>query len=490
MPDNDQPPRAFSRSSIAFNVLLQILLGLVLVLGVNLISYRWFTRWDLSPSGAYTLSESSLNFLRKLSKDVDITVLFARGDDMYNDVRALTDEYRRHGKDRIKVQFVDPTRDRDRAEQIKVENALSLQQNGILVKANNGTRFIKQEEMVIISPGMDKDHPRIDFRGEDALTSALVSLMEGGRRKFYLITGKGARPEASESDLLAALTDLGKQQNFDVKPLNLGEITTLPADTNGLLLIGAKYDLSEREATMLQGYWAQKRATMLVMLEPESSTPRLDALLKANGVSPRDDRVLFAERTGAGVSKEFSVEAAFSKESPITKALRDVTTKFSGQTVSLALLTDESTLREASLQITPLISAAQRFWGESSYLDELPILGEGDTPAPVQLAASVERGGVQDQTMRVDSARLVVVGNASLLDKNTRIAENQDFLAASINWMLNRERLIGITAKQKRQYRINLSDHQRDLIFWITTLCAPALVMMFGISVWAKRRAT
>jgi hypothetical protein len=492
MADSHPTPPTFSRSSIAINVLLQVLLGFGIVLGVNLISYKWYARWDLSPSGTYTLSSSTLNFLQKLSKDVDVTVLFARGDEMYDDVHALTDEYRRHGKERIKVQFVDPTRDRDRAEQLKVENGISLQQNGILVKANKGTRFIKQEEMVILSQGMDKDHPRIDFRGEDALTSALVGLLEGARKKFYFITGKGARAEASESDLIAALTDLGKQQNFEVKPLNLGEVTTnsLPTDANGILLIGPKYDLSDREASLFRAYWSQRRVAMLILLEPDSTTPRLDAFLKTTGISPRNDRVLFAERTGAGVRKEFNVEAAFSKDSSITKSLRDVTTTLAGQTLSLALEPNETKLREQGLEVTPLITAARRFWGETSYLDELPILGEDDTPAPVQLAASVERGGVQNETLRVDSARLVVVGNASLLDKNSRLAVNQDFLAASLNWMLNRERLIGITSKQKRQYRIQLSDHQRDLIFWITTLCAPALVMMFGISVWAKRRAT
>ncbi len=490
MADNIKRPPTFSRSSIAFNVLLQVLLGFGIVLGLNLLSYKWYARWDMSPSGTYSLSSSSTNFLQKLSKDVDVTVLFARGDDMYDDVRALTDEYRRHGKEHIKVQFVDPTRDRDRAEQIKVENGLTLQQNGILIKANKGTRFIKQEDMVILSPGMDKDHPRVDFRGEDAVTSALVGLMEGGRKKFYFITGKGARAEANENDLIAALTDMGNAQNFDVKPLNLGEVTTLPTDANGLLLIGAKYDLSDREVAMLRSYWALKRAGILVLLEPDSSTPRLDAFLQSNGIAPRNDRVLFAERTPTGVRKEFNVEATFSKEASVTKALRDVTTTLSGQTLSLALETNETKLREQSLQVTPLITAAKRFWGETSYLDELPLLGENDTPLPVHVAASVERGGLQDETFRVDSARLVVAGNASMLDKDTRLAVNQDFLTASVNWMLNRERLIGITAKQKRQYRIQLNDHQRDLVFWITTLCGPALVMMFGISVWAKRRAT
>jgi hypothetical protein len=141
------------------------------------------------------------------------------------------------------------------------------------------------------------------------------------------------------------------------------------------------------------------------------------------------------------------------------------------------------------LDVKPLMTASPRYWGERSYLDDLPVAGEGDTKPPVYLAASVERGAVQDERLRVDSARLVVVGNATLLDAQTRVPVNQDFLAGSVNWMLNRERLIGITPKRKHQYRVQLTDRQRELVFWITTLLAPAVVLGIGFSVWAKRRA-
>jgi hypothetical protein len=147
-------------------------------------------------------------------------------------------------------------------------------------------------------------------------------------------------------------------------------------------------------------------------------------------------------------------------------------------------------LREQGLVVTPLITASPRYWGETAFFDDLPVVGEGDTQPPVHVAASVERGAAQDQRLRVDSARMVVVGNAALLDKQTRLAENQDFIAGSLNWMLNRERYIGIMPKRKHQYRLQLTDRQRELLFWITALLGPAVVLGFGMSVWAKRRAS
>jgi len=489
MSDAPRPPSsAPSRAGIAINVALQVLLTATICLGVNWLSYRYFYRWDTSRSADYTLSSSTDNTLRRLNKDVEVTALFARGSTLYEDVHALLDEYRRANKDRIHVTFIDPARDLERTEQLKLTNGLTLQQNGLLVKANKGMRFIREDELVIQSPGFDSDHPTIDFRGEDALTSAIISLIEGTQKKFYFITGKGARAESSATDVLGVLNELGKQLNFDVAALNLSEISAFPADANGVLLIGPKYDLSEREVTLLRDYWTQRRAAMLVMLDPESQTQRLEQFLASNGILPRNDRVLFAESTSKGTRKEFSVQASFSRDSIITKPVRDATTTLAGQTQSLALGDDK--LREQGLVVTPLITASPRYWGETAFFDDLPVVGEGDTQPPVHVAASVERGAAQDQRLRVDSARMVVVGNAALLDKQTRLAENQDFIAGSLNWMLNRERYIGIMPKRKHQYRLQLTDRQRELLFWITALLGPAVVLGFGMSVWAKRRAS
>lgn len=478
-----------SRFGIGFNVLLQVVLAIAICVGVNYLSFHSYGRWDLSPSGGFTLSSSTESFLRKQSKEIEITVLLSRGSKLYSEVQSLTDEYRRNSKNLIKVEFVDPTRDLERAEQIKLQNKITLQTSGLLVKANKGLRFLPENDLVVQSPGIDADHPTLDFRGEDAITSAIVGLIEGSVRKFYFVSGKGARAEVGSNEALQALQDLGRQQNFEVLGLNLAEVTAIPTDANGLLFIGPKYDLSERELGIVQSYWSQKRAAMLVLLDPAAETPRLNGFLRTNGIRPRADRVLYAESTSAGPRKEFSVQAGFAKDSPITRPVQDATTRLAGQSQSLELATQENRLRELGLDVKPLMIASPRYWGEQSYLDDLPVAGEGDTKPPVHLAASVERGAVQDERLRVDSARLVAVGNATLLDAQTRQAENQDFLAASLNWMLNRERLIGITPKRKHQYRVQLTDHQRTLLFWITALCAPGVVLGIGFSIWAKRRA-
>lgn len=483
-------PKAIPRRwGIGLNVLIQILLVLAVFVGVNRLSYRYHARWDLSPQQSYTLSSVSTNYLSKLSKDVFIANVFARDSKVYGDVQALLEEYRLNGRGRIRVRSIDPLRDIERAENLKAETSLPLEQNGVVIRAGNRTRFIREEEMVIRDSGTETNRAIKEFRGEDAVTSALINVVEGEKRKFYLVVGKGSRTETALVDAMQALGELGRQQNFELLPLNLAEVNQLPEDADGILLVGLRYDLSEREMAMLKAYWDGKRAGVLALLDPSGETARLNAFLGLHGVLPRGDRVLYAESTGAGARKEFSVQAIFDNESSITIPLAASTLILPGQSQSLEVRYDDEYLKNQNITVHPLIGATDKYWGEKNYLEDLPVVDEEDTKQPIYIAASVERGSVADERLRVDTCRMVVVGNASMLDKKSALAVNRDFIAASLNWIANRERLMGITSKLKHSYRIQLNSRQNELIFWITTIAMPGLVLGMGLIVWATRRA-
>lgn len=496
MPDSDQTPKPDAeakgmpkRYGIGLNVALQLFLALALFAGVNRLSWRHYWRWDLSPSQDYTLSDASLNYLNSLSRDVQIYIVFGRDSKVYGEVQSLSEEYRRHGRQRVKVKSIDPVRDIERAEQLKAETGLSLSQNGVLVRCGDNKRFITEEELVVREPGTSTNRAIIEFRGEDAISSALISVVEGRVRRFYYVVGKGSRSESAENDAYSAAVDLGKQQNFEVVQVNLSEVAHVPTDADGLLILGARYDLSEREVVMLDDYWKKKRAGLFVLLDPGGETSRLNTFLAANGVRPRGDRVVVAESTSTGPKKEFTVLGEFMKDVPFTRHLTSTAITLAGQSESLEIREEDAALREQSISIQPLIRASPRYWGETKYLEELPIVDEEDTLPPIYVAASIERGAVRDEGARADSSRMVIVSNSTLLDKQTMLAVSRDFVAAGLNWIMNRERQIGITSKPKRSYRIQLTKRQHELIFWITSITLPGMVLGLGFMVWASRRS-
>ncbi len=497
MPDSEQnTPQASAenkpmpkRYGIGLNVALQVLLALALFAAVNRLNYYHYWRWDLSPSQDYTLSPATLKYLDSLTRDVQINIVFGRDSKVYGEVQSLLEEYHLHGRQRIKVRSIDPVRDIERAEQLKADTGLSLAQNGVLIRCGANKRFITEEELVVREKGTSTNKQIIEFRGEDAISSALISVVEGRVRRFYYVVGKGSRSGMGQSDSYNAAIDLGRQQNFEVIQVNLSEVSHIPTDTDGLLIMGARYDFSEREIVMLNNYWQSKRAGIYIMLDPGGETARLNAFLTANGLHPRGDRVLMAESTSTGPKKEFSVLGEFTKEVPFIRHLTSSAITLAGQTESLEIVAENTSLKEQSISVKPLILAAPRYWGERQFLEELPIADEEDTLPPIYVAASIERGAVGDETQRADSSRMVVVSNPTLLDKQTMLAVSRDFAAAGLNWLMNRESFIGIPAKSKHSYRIQLTNKQHELIFWITSITLPGIVLGFGFMVWASRRA-
>ncbi|MBX7211860.1 MAG: GldG family protein [Verrucomicrobiaceae bacterium] len=479
-----------ARLGIGMNVAMQLLVGIIIFAALNFLGYRHYWRADLSPAKDHTLSESTLNFLKKLNKEVRITVTLPRDSEIYGDTRALVEEYRRNGKKRIQCEFVDPARDYERAEQLKLEAGIPLSKGGILLRGAGRTRYIPQDEILfkVRLPRAEKE--AAFYRGEDAITSGIIGLIEGGARKFYVVVGKGARDELATGQDIQALRELGRQQNFEVEPLNLSEKDAIPADASGVVMAGMHYDLTERELGIVQAYFSAKRAALFVMLDPSFETPRLDGFLTSFGVHPRGDRVLFAEVTSTGPHKQFEVEGVFSKETVVTQSLASSVISLAGQSESLDLRLEDRALAEQSVVVRPLIDAAERYWGETQYLADLPVAGDDDAKPPVHIAAAVERGAAADQRVGIDSSRMVVVGNALLLDPKLQVAVGRDFVSGSLNWMINREKLAGVTPKQKGSYRIHISEQQHRNLFWLSALLMPGVVLGLGFLVWAARRAS
>jgi len=492
LPEDPQPPeensRPIRRFRIGTNVGIQILLALVLCGIANYLSFRHYARWDLTSSRDHTLSSATLNFLGKLDKNAKIVVAFARGHELFDEIRILVEEYARNSGGRIEVEFVDPARAPDRAEELKNRYEFTLERNALIVDMDGRTRFIDEEELATYNTQDFKTRRITQFHGEDALTSALISVSEPQQQRLYLISGKGKLRTSETGDAAGVLQAFCKRQNIVLDTVNLADVRNVPGDANGLVLIAPKFDLTRGETRILRDYWDSKRGSLLVFLDPDSQTPNLYRFLITHGISPRDDRILYAESTPAGPAKQFTVQSDFIPGSPVTRDLAGVTTAFSGQTQSLALDTENDELKQKSFTITPLLQATKKYWGETRYEQTLPTIDERDYREPLYTAAAVERGAVKDVRIRIDSSRMVIVANPTLLDPDVSREPNHDFVFSSINWLLDRDELIGITPKIKSTYSLPITDEERSRVFTLVAIVLPACVIFFGIFVWGTRR--
>lgn len=484
------------RFQIGVNVLVQLAVVFALVVMVNYLSFQHFKRWDFSRDQKHLLSDQTKQVLLNLEKPVKAVIFFNPGVETTRDVMALLREYEYAAKGKLNTEVVDPYVNFSRARELQAQYKFGATENVLILDYGGRNKFVNAADMVEMdnSGAAFGQAPTVKaFKGEQAITSALLELTEDKQHKLYLLTGHGEpelTPEPagrSEKESIKSLGTYIERQNIKAASLNLGETDKVPDDAGGILILGPKYDLSEREISILREYF-DKKGRLLVTLDPARSTPRLATFLTANGIRPQDDRVLRTVAMGpvVGVLKE--VAGVIKGGSPATKRLDGIGTQFLGQTQSLQV---ETPAIGTPVNAVPVIQAAEGFWGETDY-------GRGDdNPAyyfdpkkdhgpPVSVAIAAEKGAVSG--VKVDTARLIVVGNAEFLKDEALTESGLDFTLGVLNWLLNREELVAVAPKERKAFSLNLSEVQIANLSLIVMIVIPGFVALLGLAQWWDRR--
>jgi len=496
------------RFQIGVNVIVQALVIAGIVLMINYMSFRHFKRWDYSRDKQYALSSQTVNVLKSLPKPVKAIVFFSSAAEIAPDVNNLLREYEYASNGKFKTEVVDPFRSLTRAQELAGKYKFGQNDNIIILDVDGKSKFVNATDMADVEmPDQmammtGQTQPRIkDFKGEQAVTSALIELTEGKPNKVYYLVGDG-EPDLNSKDLKDFNESL-KRQNIQAAPLTLLNVSAIPEDARSIIVCGPKSDLSDLQMKLLSDFW-EKKGRVFVLLNPFAQTPHLTAWLNGQGIQPQQDRII---RTGTFLQMDDQGKpklttgvignpafVVLDSHTSITKDLEGVTKQLLGATQSL--LVDRSREAIAKLNIAPILQSGEGFWGETDLTagedKQVFFDPKKDHIGPLNIAVAVEKGGVEDQRVKMDSSRLVVVGNGELLsDQAYRLSEgvSLDLTINILNWLLDREAVIGIPPKEKKTLTISLDEKQlRNIAFGVMG-AVPGIVALFGIVVWWQRRS-
>lgn len=483
------------RAGMAWGVTVQILLAAVLLGAVNYAGFHYYQRWDHSRTQKYRISDLTERVIRALPEKTTIYVVFsptsnAPGYELYPDVANLLKEYQMVKRDTLHVEFVDPMRHLTRARELQAKYQFGPDENLLIVDCAGRTKFINAVDLADYDfSGMMTGEPaRITaFRGEQALTGALLEVSEPQKRTVYFLQGQGEPPILGETAPLAILRDYITRQGVTVEPLNADHAGAIPEDASVVVIAGAAYDVSPGTRGMLEEYW-EKQGRLLVLLDPDATVPNIHALLARAGIRPRDDRILRTVPLGTitGILRE--VTGVFSAENRVTRRLQGVNALFLGNTQSLEI----TAAPRQDLAVESMITAAPGFWGETEYLIDnttgVAFDEATDHAPPLVIAAMAEQGGVTDDNVAVSSSRMVVVGNAEFARDAALTEANLDFLLSALNWMLDQHKLIGVAPKTIREFTLSLTGDQTGRILLYTMIVIPGAAALAGLVVWWRRR--
>jgi hypothetical protein len=502
-----KPARPLNRWGIGSLSVLQTALLAVIVVTLNYLAIHHYKRVDLSRGGDYSLSSATRRYLageavRDRAMPVKWIMIYRRASPFYERVRAMAEEYERLSGRKIVLETIDPMRDADRVQEVTAAYGLTLVRDLIIMDArtdgsavttedetrtkilNPHVKLVVANEMAVFSTA-DGKRKITGFQGEDVLTARLVESIEGRPRRMALLADKSQLDAKDGVSLRKSLEDTLRFQNVQLEELKISGLQEIPEGISGIVLAAPKYDFTAEEIAVLERYWNKPRAAILTLIDSGAAPPKLRAFLRGNGVTPRQDRIIARGKN----TLVTAARGTFTPGVDFTRDLAGQTTEFGGASSSLDIRENAEDLVNRRIYPIGLIQVEDGFWGETRFgKGGEEFNEEEDHAAPLFLAAGVTRGAESDDRFSAESSRMVVISNTEFLDPKHHRAENLDFLASSVNWLVGRESLAGIGPRSLRTYKLPLLDAQVSFINRVNLFFLPAALLLIGAFVWSSRR--
>jgi ABC-type uncharacterized transport system involved in gliding motility auxiliary subunit len=490
-----------------------VLLVAALIGLLNYFGMKYYARFDWTGSRLYSLSEKTLGVLDGLDRDIAVAVFLQPGSNVYDPTRELLERYAARTP-RVRLRFVDPERNLVEAQRLVDQYRLSGL-DVVVFEAGDERRVVDTSSLAdwdYSGLQMGAQPTMTAFKGEEAFTGAILELVEARKPRVLFTTGHGERGlDDVESSGLSKVRELLGAENLDLGSWSSLGQPEVPAGTDLVVVAGPRTALLAPELAAL-GRYLDGGGRLLALLDPELADrgglvpTGLEEFLAARGVQVGADIVVDPSST----LPFFGAETIFVRASGAHAIVRSLEQAEYPVIVALARSVRPAADVPEELSAQPLLETSAEGWAESD-LARLSAVARGDTdlPGPVPVAVAVsarepggEIGGEDELPGEPEPAgekaadadagpkwRLVVVGDSDFAtNAQLATAGNPTLLANAFNWLLERQKLLGIGPKKPEQVRLTLTPGQLSAITWISLAGLPGLALVAGVAVWFRRR--
>ncbi len=474
------------------NKLVQLLLALCLIAGVNALASRHYFRADLARQGVYALSPESMAYLRELKAPVHVVVTIPEQGDSADSgqkllrryVKNLLEEYReasrRGGKEMLSVEYVDPYRNPRRAAELARQYKVE-QVNAVIFSSANRQRVVGPAEILEF-----ENLKPVAYKGEQAFTSAILETASESTPVIYFTSGHG---EMSPEDVspgrgLSVVAAELRARNMEPRLLDLsrGEV---PGDAALVIVADPVGSFLPEEVVRLRSY-LDERSGRLVLLLGAGRETGLERFLLRWGISA--DNMLVQERAADNVDSGGAIIVRSFAESPVTDILRrNKAPLLAGQARPISAGQMAS---EPGTRLSVLMASSAKSWADAGWRNETePLFNPGiDQAGPVPLAVLAQTGARSGTGISLPGARILAIGLGDVFSNRYMGSFGNQALFFSItSWMSDREQLIAIEPRVIEQYQLSLSREELGRLALL--LCVPAGVLaLMGLITALLRR--
>jgi gliding motility-associatede transport system auxiliary component len=470
--------------------LFTYLVVIIAVLGVtNWLAKNHNKSYDSTANKRYSLSDQTAKVVKGLKQDIKLIYFDQNNRSQFKQAADLLDRYAVLSN-KVHIEYIDV--DRQRREAIAAgfrarETALGT------TLAVNGNR---REEAKSLT--------------EEEITGALIRSLKTGERNVCFVSGSGEHgiDDTGRAGYSSVKESLEKN-NYKTRTISLlqaGNATTpqavklgqpaappadaakpaVPSDCTALVVAGPRYEYTQPEVDAIKAY-VEDGGRALFLIDPPlklgrdvyTDSPELSKVLESWGVTLNKDLALDTSGIGQifGLGPEVPLVTSYESQ-PIVRDMKEIATAF-----PLARTMDVKSPAKGTAEKL-FATSASSFATTRINSAEIRIDPKTDKKGPLTLAAAGTYKGDKSK-----EGRFVVVGSSNWASNNIlRFNGNRDLFLNMMNWLSSDEDLISIRPKEPEDRRLNITSGQMSVLFYMSMVFLPLMVVASGFAVWWRRR--
>src|SRR6266571_6849054 len=449
------------QTKYAAYAIVYILVVVAIVVVANVLADRYNKTYDGTANKRYSLSDQTAKIAKGLKQDATITYFnqstrFQQGKDLLDQYTNLSPK--------VHVKYVDP----DKEPQIAREAG------------------IKSYPTAIVQIGAKKEEAK--SMTEEGITGAFIRGLKNRTRTVCFVGGSGEHQiDDSDRNGYSRFKELLGKDEYESKSINLLQKAEIPTDCTVIVVGGPTSDYQQPEVDAIKTSVESGGRALFMLDAPlklgKSEIADNDVLAKQLenwGVTLTKDLILDLNPVGqlAGLGPQVALVSTYESH-PIVNEMKGNATGFPLSRSMESKNGDKTTVEklftssDSSVATTNLSS---------------PQIDPNDPKnkkGPLTLAAA----GSYNTGKENSQGRLVVVGSSSWAANSfINFNGNRDLVLNMMNWLSSDEDLISIRPKEQDDRRITMTQSQFSWVRLTSQFLLPLAVILFGISVWWRRR--
>lgn len=441
-----------------------------LLIAVNYLAATYHRRFDLTSEKAFSLSPQTIQLLKDLKQPMKFYGFVQGGRSPA--AENLYEEYR-DAQPLLTYELVDPNRHPELAERFKVSvvNTTHIQYGG------DGGRGTNVTDM-----------------SEAAITNGILKLIKIGTKTVYFTEGHGeADPEdAQGAEGFGEFKKALEGENYAVKKVLLASQPKVPEDCEVLIVAGPMRPLLPHEIDAINDYLKHGGRALVMLRPPRPDEPNDEAslvkLVADWGVEAGNNVVVDQ------VVRLFAGPALGLNPLVNTYGPHPITASFTKQTV-FPMVRSVTPIEppKPGLAVIPIAKTSDSSWAETDlpgiFQKQTAAFDKADIKGPITVADAVDANLAQLK-WGTGSARMVILGDTSLANNQyLQNFFNRDFLMNGVDWLAGEANAITVRPRTLRASRFSLTMGEFNVVFVMSVLLIPELLLIIGIAVWWERRS-